>query len=349
MAKNGINPALAARLRQRSTLPAPGLLTEQLRRGDRTALSRAITLVESQKADHQTLAREVVGACLPHSGVSLRVGITGSPGVGKSTFIEALGGYLIDENKHRVAVLAVDPSSPVTRGSILGDKTRMNELSHRTEAFVRPSAAGHELGGVARATRETIVLVEAAGYDVVLVETVGVGQSETTVRSLVDCFLLLLLPNAGDELQGIKRGVVEMADLVAVNKADGDQLPAARAARRAYRDSLHLFPARSGGWSPTVHLMSARERTGVADLWTKGVLRYLDHTRANGYFAEQRRVQSAAWFERALDARLRRLFVEQPGMAHALTQHRTEVLAGTRSPFAAAETLVQQFLAALRR
>ena len=348
MAKNGINPALAERLKRRNALPAPGELTARLLRGDRAALSRAITLVESQHPEHQALARRVVNACLPHSGKSVRIGITGSPGVGKSTFIEALGGYLIDDQKERVAVLAVDPSSPVTHGSILGDKTRMQELSHRLEAFVRPSAAGRELGGVARTTRETIVLVEAAGYGVVLVETVGVGQSETTVRSLVDCFLLLLLPNAGDELQGIKRGVVEMADLIAINKADGDHLPAARTARRAYRDSLHLFPPRSGGWSPTVHLMSAQERTGIAELWEQGIQRYLQHTRSNGFFADQRQQQSAAWFERALDARLRRLFSDRKPLMDALAARRRAVLDGTTSPFVAAEELIELFLRELR-
>ena len=343
MAKKGINPSLKARLRARAAAPGSDDLIERLRRGDRAALSRAITLVESENPEHRAVATELIHACLPHAGNSVRVGITGSPGVGKSTFIEALGEFLIDQRGHRVAVLAVDPSSPVTRGSILGDKTRMNNLSRRTEAYVRPSAAGTELGGVARSTRETIILCEAAGYDLIVVETVGVGQSETTVRSLVDCFLLLLLPNAGDDLQGIKRGVVEMADLLVVNKAEGEHQKAARAARRAYRDSLHLFPAKAGGWSPTVHLMSALQREGIDAVWA-GVEKYLQHVRGNGFFEAQRQHQSTDWLQRALDAEFRRRFLARPELVRALIESERAVRTGTESPFAAAARLVEIFM-----
>ena len=344
---SGINPRLAERLRQRTELPPPEELLTALKAGDRSALSRAITLVESDLERHREQANRLVDAAGGSAGHSIRIGITGSPGVGKSSFIEALGRWLI-ERGHRVAVLAIDPSSPVSHGSILGDKTRMQELSRLPGAFVRPSPAGSELGGVARRTRETMLLCEAAGYDVILVETVGVGQSETTVRSLVDCFLLLLLPGAGDELQGIKRGIVEMADLVAINKADGDRLRLAKETKRAYRDSLHLFPAAASTWTPRVLLCSALEGTGLEEVW-QNISDYRKMTEENGFFARQRQEQNIHWLRRTLDDRLRRLFTDDEQSREALTRYEAAVRDGSISPFSAAERLVGQFLENLKR
>ncbi|MEL6635119.1 MAG: methylmalonyl Co-A mutase-associated GTPase MeaB [Bacteroidota bacterium] len=309
--------------------------------GDRVVLGQAITLIESTRPDHQRLARSLVEACLPRAGRSTRLGITGTPGVGKSTFIEALGQYLLEQD-HRLAILAIDPSSQRSGGSILGDKTRMEVLTSHEAAFIRPSPAGNSLGGVARQTRETILLCEAAGYDTLIVETVGVGQSETAVHSMVDFFLLLLLPGAGDELQGIKRGIVEMADLIAVNKADGNRLSLAKNTQLAYRNALHLFPPSAKDWSPRVLGCSALERQGMAEIWTQ-VLDYRQQMQASGYWEEHRRQQSAYWFRESIDRLLREIFYQHPAIAKRLEDLESRVLAGQVSSFGAAQQLLDLF------
>jgi len=316
-----------------------------IRAGDRVVLGQAITLVESARPEHQAVAQAVIAALLDMPGnalppPTLRVAVTGAPGVGKSTFIEALGMYLTERGR-RVAVLAVDPSSTVSKGSILGDKTRMERLSGSDKAFIRPSPAGESLGGVARKTRETILLVEAAGYDTVLIETVGVGQSETAVHSMTDVFLLLLLPGAGDELQGIKRGIVEMADLLAVNKADADRVKLANQARAFYLNATHLLPPKPSGWAPRVLTCSAQEGAGIEGVWA-AVEEYQTLTQASGYFAENRRRQAQFWLHEALDAGLKSAFFGHPLIRNQLAALEPEVLAGRMSPFAAAEQLLKK-------
>ncbi len=337
---NELNPRLRDRLRRRP-LPSPEELVRGILRGDRVVLGQAITLVESSRPDHQQLALEVVEACLPHAGKARRLGITGVPGVGKSTFIEALGQHVIDRG-HRVAVLAIDPTSKVSGGSILGDKTRMEKLAARPEAFIRPSPAGEQLGGVAARTREAIILCEAAGYDLVLVETVGVGQSETAVHSMVDCFLLLLLPGGGDELQGIKRGIVEMADLIAVNKADGERLPLAREAQRAYRNALRLMPPHPAGWQPRVLRCSALTGEGIAEVW-EAVEAFFAQAQASGYLQENRARQARFWLHESIDQRLRQLFLGHPQVQALLPRFEREVEAGRMSALRAATLLMEAF------
>jgi LAO/AO transport system kinase len=266
--------------------------------GNRTILSQAITLTESSLPEHYEIAQSVIEKCLPYSSRSVRIGITGVPGVGKSTFIEALGLYIAGEGR-RPAVLAVDPSSKQSRGSILGDKTRMEKLSTHPDAFIRPSPAAGTLGGVARKTREIIILCEAAGFDTILVETVGVGQSETAVHSMVDFFLLLMLAGAGDELQGIKRGIMEMADAIAITKADGHNEVAAGGARTLYQNALHLFPASPSGWHPEVMTCSALLNRGIAELWHK-IMDYVEFTKHNGYFEKRRREQAVLRMDEAI-------------------------------------------------
>jgi len=277
-------------------------LAKELRAGSRAALARAITLIESRRADHQAAARDLVQALLPGTGKAIRVGITGSPGVGKSTTIDALGMYLIEDG-HKVAVLAVDPTSARTGGSILGDKTRMARLSASEHAYIRPSPSSGTLGGVAAKTREAMLLCEAAGFDIILVETVGIGQSETAVADMTDFFLTLMLPGAGDELQGIKKGLVELADMVAVNKADGDNVKRANRAAGDYRSALHILSPRSEHWQPPVVTYSALTGAGIAELWQK----ILDHRTAMtmcGDFAARRREQQVKWMWSMLEQRM---------------------------------------------
>ncbi|MFG1187974.1 MULTISPECIES: methylmalonyl Co-A mutase-associated GTPase MeaB [Xanthobacter] len=303
-------------------------------RGERAALARAITLVESRRADHRRRAQALLQSLLPKTGNAYRIGITGVPGVGKSTTIDALGTYLTGLG-HRVAVLAVDPSSTRTGGSILGDKTRMARLSVDPAAFIRPSPSGGTLGGIAAKTRETMLLCEAAGFDVVLVETVGVGQSETAVADLTDTFLVLMLPGAGDELQGIKKGVLELADIVAVNKADGDNIPRARAAAGEYRAALHLLGAREAHWSPPVLTYSALTGDGIPGVWEQVVL-HRQKCEAAGTFAATRRAQQVRWMWTLLNERLAEKVAHDPGVKARLPALEREVAEGALSPALAA-------------
>jgi len=326
----------------RRTLPTLSQFVHGIRATNRVLLGQAITLVESARADHQALAQEIIAELLASPPKeSLRIGITGAPGVGKSTLIEALGMHLTRQGK-RVAVLAIDPTSAISHGSILGDKTRMERLSVDELAFIRPSPAGDSLGGVARKTRETILLVEAAGFDTVLIETVGVGQSEYVVHSMTDVFVLLLQPGAGDELQGIKRGIVEMADLLVVNKADGDNLKLANQARGHYLNATHLLPQKPSGWSPQVLACSALEVKGIPELWT-ALETYRDHVTANGYFQQNRQRQAGYWLREALEAGIKSIFYAHPAVRQTLEDLEKEVLAGRISPFAAAKKILKEF------
>jgi len=316
-------------------------LTEAILAGNRTLLSRAITLVESNKPDHQKIAQEIIARCLPHSGKSLRIGITGVPGVGKSSFIEAIGSHLTGMG-HKLAVLAIDPSSEKSGGSILGDKTRMESLSNDPSAFIRPSPSAGSLGGVARKTRETMLLCEAAGFDVIFIETVGVGQSETAVHSMVDFFLLLMLAGAGDELQGIKRGIMEMADLIAITKSDEDNLHAANRAAVEYRNALHLLPPAESGWIPRVHCISAREKTGLSELWS-AMEEYFTLTLNNGFFHLNRRNQSKHWMNQTVQEQLLSHFYRHPSMISHIRKSEQLVQQGKLSSFQAAAQLLDLY------
>jgi LAO/AO transport system kinase len=310
--------------------------------GDRTVLARAITVVESELSSDGELAARILDAVLPHTGRSLRVGITGVPGAGKSTFIDALGMHLVRDRGENVAVLSIDPSSPLSGGSILGDKTRMERLAVEERAFIRPSPSGGHLGGVARRTRETLLLCEAAGYRNVLVETVGVGQSETAVRSMTDFFLLLMLAGAGDELQGMKRGIIEMLDGMAINKADGDNAPRAERARAEYASALHLFPASPDGWTPRVLTCSALHGDRIADVWQM----VLDHhalLSGNGFLERNRREQALEWMNELVVLGLTASFRGDPAVAARWPALQREVREGHATPFAASRELLALF------
>ncbi|NNE32906.1 MAG: methylmalonyl Co-A mutase-associated GTPase MeaB [Winogradskyella sp.] len=306
--------------------------------GNMTALSRAITLIESTNTEHLKKANEIIANCLPFANKSVRIGITGIPGVGKSTFIEAFGSYLTSQEK-KIAVLAVDPSSSLSRGSILGDKTRMEELVKDPNAFIRPSPSGASLGGVARKTRETIILCEAAGFNTILIETVGVGQSETAVHGMVDFFLLLKIAGAGDELQGIKRGIIEMADTIVINKADGNNIKAAKSAKVEFNRALHLYPPKSSEWTPKVSLCSALNREGIEDVWIL-IQDYLQTTQTNGYFEENRNNQNRFWLLQTIEDRLKSKFYNSAKVKSELQAQIELVEAGKTTPFAAAEYLL---------
>ena len=309
--------------------------------GDRAAVGRAVTLVESNRYDHRAEARDLLDALATHAVDAQRVGVTGVPGVGKSTFIEALGSSLTAVG-HRVAVLAVDPTSTVTGGSILGDKTRMPRLSNDPSAFVRPSPSAGTLGGVTRTTRETMVVLEAAGHDVVLVETMGIGQSETVVAAMVDFFLVLMLPGAGDELQGIKKGVLELADMIAVNKADGENLPAARTAVRDYSAALRLTHPASPTWTPPVVTCSGLTGDGLDDLWGR-ILGHRSAMTASGEWEDRRRAQQLAWMWSMVEDRLLDSLRRDPAVLELLRTAEADVLEGRTTPAAAAERLLDAF------
>lgn len=331
----------------RSSLPSADSLISAIRAGDRAALGRAITLLESTRTEHVALARAVIAgleAARHADGLpakTIRIGISGAPGAGKSTLIEALGSLLTAQG-HLVAVLAIDPSSALSKGSILGDKTRMERLSADQRAFIRPSPSGENLGGVARKTRETIALTEAAGYEIILIETVGTGQSEIAVHSMSDLFLLVLIPGAGDELQGIKRGIVEMADILVVNKSDGERIKTAQQARAHYTNALHLFPAKHDGWTPKVLQCSAVDHTGIAELWL-AVEQYVAATRHSGWFDKKRQQQAQYWLQEALQQGLKVLFERDYAAQATLTAMEAAVQEGTISPFAAAEEVLKVF------
>ena len=327
-------------MQQRQAIPTPDLdeLRARLLTGNRAALARAITLVESRRDDHRRAADTLLQAVLPQTGKAMRIGITGVPGVGKSTSIDTLGSHLTALG-HTVAVLAVDPSSTRTGGSILGDKTRMEKLAADSRAFIRPSPSSGTLGGVANKTRETMLLCEAAGFDVVLVETVGIGQSETTVADMTDFFLVLMLPGAGDELQGIKKGVLEIADMIAVNKADGDNAPRARAALAEYRAALHIMTPATPDWLPPVVLMSGLTGQGIPELWAH-VCDHRSKTTANGFLAAKRAEQNVRWMRTLIDERLRRQLFGHPLLKARIPGLEAQVAQGTLSaPLAAHEII----------
>lgn len=334
----GINPAFSKSGNKQGHVDID-VLSSQLLTGNITALSQGITLIESTVYNHQIKAQQLIEHCLPKANQSIRIGITGVPGVGKSTFIEIFGNYLTELGK-KVAVLAVDPTSSVSHGSILGDKTRMYELSQNPNAFIRPSASGDSLGGVARKTREAIILCEAAGFDTIIIETVGVGQSETIVHSMVDFFLLLKLAGAGDELQGIKRGIIEMADAIVINKADGGNEKAARLAKTAFAKALHLFPPKSSNWAPKVTTCSALEHTGVNEVWEL-IEDYTTQTKASHYFTKKRAEQNKFWLLQTIENKLKDDFYTNETVKSSLPNILEKVSRGEVSPFIAATALLK--------
>jgi LAO/AO transport system kinase len=309
--------------------------------GNMTILSQAITLVESSLPEHYDIAQEIVEKCLPHSSKSIRIGITGVPGAGKSTFIETFGLQIVGKGR-KLAVLTIDPSSEQTRGSILGDKTRMEQLSVHPNAYIRPSPAAGTLGGVARKTRETIILCEAAGFDTILVETVGVGQSETAVHSMVDFFLLLMLAGAGDELQGIKRGIMEMADLIAITKADGTNKLVAEGAKVSFSNALHLFPAKTSGWMPQVHTCSALTNNGITELW-EIIMQYFEFTGKSGYFEELRKKQAIIRMHDTIVEYLNNSFYNQEEVKLLLPELEFKLYKGTITSYKAALILLDKY------
>ncbi len=326
---------------KRKEQPSAQELIDGILKGDKIALSRAITLVESTNPEHLEKANAIIQACLPHANNSIRIGITGVPGVGKSTFIEAFGKHLTDLGK-KVAVLAVDPSSTISHGSILGDKTRMEELVKDENAYIRPSASGETLGGVARKTRETIILCEACGFDTIIIETVGVGQSETAVHSMVDFFLLLKISGAGDELQGIKRGIMEMADAIVINKADGDNINRAKLAKTEFNRALHLFPAKKSGWIPTAATCSSYTKEGINDVWNT-ISDYFELVKGNHYFEEKRQDQNQFWMMETINEQLKSNFYNHPEIIKLLEENKKAVQKNEISPFAAAMILLDKY------
>lgn len=335
-------PDHAAHVSPRRKSPSRAQYLEGILSGDRAILAQAITLIESSRPTDRDLADHLVESCLAATGHSLRVGITGVPGAGKSCLIEALGNYLIEEHGHKVAVLAIDPSSDRTGGSILGDKTRMSTLASNNSAFIRPSPSRGSFGGVAQRTREAMLLCEAAGYRTIIVETVGVGQSETAVHNMVDFFLLVTLAGAGDELQGIKRGVMELADLVAINKADGENVAAAERAVSETNNALHFLSAPPSRWTPRALACSALSGRGIAEIWN-AVLEHAKLTSANGWFHENRREQRRRWMHETLESGLRHFFSAHPLIRLRMEAFECEVLEGKTTPFRAARTLLEMY------
>ncbi|QIE60588.1 methylmalonyl Co-A mutase-associated GTPase MeaB [Rasiella rasia] len=336
---NFISKKVAQSIQQhRGTKVSAKTLAAKILKGNRTALSQGITLIESTAQKHQQEGEHLIEACLPSANKSIRIGITGVPGVGKSSFIECLGTLLTGLGK-KVAILAVDPSSTVSKGSILGDKTRMASLVTNRNAYIRPSASGNSLGGVARKTREAIILCEAAGFDTIIIETVGVGQSETAVHSMTDFFLLLKLAGAGDELQGIKRGIMEMADAIAINKADGENVKAAKLAKAEFNRALHLYPPKDNGWVPKTVVCSALENQGIEEIWEL-VSNYISEAKNTNYFQNKRNKQNKFWLLQTIDEQLKRNFYENDAVKEALTLQTKLVEAGKITPFKAAENLL---------
>ena len=323
----------------RKKSPSTADLVQGILNGDIATLARAITLVESTNIAHFQKADDIINQCLPHSGKSIRIGITGVPGVGKSTFIETFGTHLTALGK-KVAVLAVDPTSTISKGSILGDKTRMQELVKDRNAYIRPSPTGYSLGGVARKTRETIILCEAAGFDTILVETVGVGQSETAVHGMVDFFLLLKLAGAGDELQGIKRGIMEMADAIVINKADGKNIEQANLAKVEFSKALHLYPPKENGWTPKILSCSAIQKKGLTEIW-EVIKAYIDDKPGLDGILEKRKIQNKYWLLQTIEDRLKQQFYENKNIKNHLEQMIKLVVDGKISPFNAAEKLLR--------
>ena len=325
----------------------PGEYVEGILKGDVSLLGRAVTLIESTADTHQAIAQEVIEKCLPYSGKSRRIGITGVPGAGKSTSIDEFGLHVIRQG-HKLAVLAIDPSSERTRGSILGDKTRMEKLSVEKDAFIRPSPSGGSLGGVARKTRETIVLCEAAGYDSIFVETVGVGQSETAVHSMVDFFLLIQVAGTGDELQGIKRGIMEMADGIAINKCDGDNVERCKLAAQQFRTALMLFPPTPSKWVPEVVTYSGYFGYDIDKVWDM-IDRYFKYVEETGYFERKRNEQARYWMTETIEEQLRTRFYHTPGLKELLEQKELRVLNNEQSSFTAAKDVLDYYFDSLRK
>nr|WP_319401574.1 methylmalonyl Co-A mutase-associated GTPase MeaB [uncultured Carboxylicivirga sp.] len=337
-----VNPDAAKRfLKKRKPRLSVDEYVKGIREGNVTILSQAVTMVESSKPDHQEIAQQIIERCLPFSGNSIRLGITGVPGAGKSTFIESMGMHII-RNGGKLAVLAIDPSSERSKGSILGDKTRMEKLSAEDKAYIRPSPSAGSLGGVARKTRETIILCEAAGFDTIFIETVGVGQSETAVHSMVDFFLLLMLAGAGDELQGIKRGIMEMADAITINKADGSNKERAQLAKAEYRSALHLFPPTKSGWTPEVKTCSALYHQGIPEIWDM-VQEYIELTRNNNYFEANRRSQAKYWMYESINEQLKNHFYQHSEIKSGLEINEKLVLNDEKSSFMAAKDLLDTY------
>ena len=334
-----VNPYMKRKPRRRQLTAAE--YVDGILKGNITVLGQAVTLVESHNPDHYALAQEVIEKCLPHAGRSVRIGITGVPGAGKSTSIDAFGLHVLKDGG-KLAVLAIDPSSERSNGSILGDKTRMEKLSVHPDAFIRPSPSAGSLGGVARKTRETIVLCEAAGFDKIFVETVGVGQSETAVHSMVDFFLLIQLAGTGDELQGIKRGIMEMADGIVINKADGDNIDRARLAQAQFRNALHLFPLPPSGWTPEVLTYSGYYEIGIPEVWDM-IYRYFDFVKKNGYFEEKRRQQEKYWMYESINEHLKAHFYNNPVIEEMLAAKQKLVLEAKQSSFMAAADVLNYY------
>lgn len=335
---DSVNPNFQAK---KVALKSVDEYVQGIRSGDRTLLSQAITLIESTKKEYRESGQEILEACLADTEKSIRIGITGVPGVGKSTFIEALGKHLLPLGK-KIAVLTIDPSSTRTKGSILGDKTRMPVLSTHDNAFIRPSPTSGALGGVAQKTRETMLLCEAAGYDTIFIETVGVGQSETSVHSMVDFFLLLMLAGAGDELQGIKRGIMEMADLIAINKAEGENVKPAERAKRDYENALSLFPPSPSKQKPKVVTCSALKSSGIEDLWSE-IETHINNIKTNNYFNQRRKEQALFWMHETIQYQIKHSFYNHPEVNKKLKNIQKKVQSGKISPFKAANELLKKF------
>ncbi|MBB3188330.1 methylmalonyl Co-A mutase-associated GTPase MeaB [Microbacter margulisiae] len=336
-----VNPYLQSqRIKKRKQYSAAEIV-DGIVKGNRVILSQAVTLIESELPEHEIIAQEIIERCLPYSGNSIKIGITGVPGAGKSTFIEALGMFLVQQG-HQLAVLAIDPSSERTKGSILGDKTRMIELSRQPNAFIRPSPSAGTLGGVARKTRETILLCEAAGFNTIFVETMGVGQSETVVHSMVDFFLLLQVAGTGDELQGIKRGIMEMVDGIAINKAEEGNLERVNLTKAQLVNALHMFPLPESGWTPKVMTCSAMNHTNIDVIWAM-ILSYIDFVKDNGFFQRNRTQQATYWMYEAINEQLKNHFYNDPNIARWLKEYEQKIFANEIFSFAAASRLLDLY------